>query len=418
MLMACQSEPPQRFIIHEVNEMEISPGQQHIALVGARLIDGTGNAPFENATILIRNNQIEAVGTKEQVKIDPGVTVVDVTGLTIVPGLIDAHYHNEESLEMAARFLQHGVTAVRDPGEWIEAYDKVRAAGQPIPRLFLTGPHFDAYPPAYPGDAYIVQDSEEARLAVKRFATQGATAFKVYFGLPVGTIKAVCDEAHALGRPVTGHLEIASAIDAINAGLDGIEHITSFGTSLIPVRDAEAYRQQVIGNDDARRRGRYEMWNSIDLTGEKADSLIHFLKRKGTFVSPTLAIYERQFGGNDTVSVVGFRKMVAFTGRLHKGGVQIVVGSHTWVPYAEVGLAYCREMELLQEAGMTPLEIIHAATLRNARFFRIDERLGSIEVGKIADLVVVSGDPLDDIRNMRQVQKVMLNGHWVFSSQE
>jgi imidazolonepropionase-like amidohydrolase len=110
--------------------------------------------------------------------------------------------------------------------------------------------------------------------------------------------------------------------------------------------------------------------------------------------------------------------MVAFTGRLHKGGVQIVVGSHTWVPYAEVGLAYCREMELLQEAGMTPLEIIHAATLRNARFFRIDERLGSIEVGKIADLVVVSGDPLDDIRNMRQVQKVMLNGHWVFSSQE
>jgi imidazolonepropionase-like amidohydrolase len=161
------------------------------------------------------------------------------------------------------------------------------------------------------------------------------------------------------------------------------------------------------------------MWHGIDLDQDNADSLIRFLARKGTFVSPTLAIYERQFdNNNDSVSVIGFRNMLAFTGRLHKASVRLVVGSHSYVPYAADGFAYCREMKLLQEAGLSPLEIIHAGTLQNARFFRVDERLGSIEPGKIADLVLVNGNVSSDISNMRQVNKVMLNGRWVYSMDE
>jgi imidazolonepropionase-like amidohydrolase len=105
--------------------------------------------------------------------------------------------------------------------------------------------------------------------------------------------------------------------------------------------------------------------------------------------------------------------MMKFVGRARDGGVRIVAGSHSYVPYASLGHAYHREMELLAEAGLTPMEVIVAATIENARFFRIDERLGSIEAGKLADLVLIEGDPLKDIRTMRQVKRVMLNGAWV-----
>jgi hypothetical protein len=236
----------------------------------------------------------------------------------------------------------------------------------------------------------------------------------VYFRLPISIIREVCKTAHEHGIPVTGHLEIANARDAINAGLDGIEHITSFGICLLPLREVEKYKQIVTADNDARNRGRYEAWNSIQFENNAVvDSLIRFLSEKKTFVCPTLAVFERQGDRGDTTEVNGFANMVKFVGLAHQGGARLVVGSHTWVPYAEQGFAYFREMELFQRAGMRPAEIIRAATLENARFLRIDERLGSIEKGKLADLILVDGDPLTDISAMRNVKRVMLNGVWV-----
>ncbi len=100
---------------------------------------------------------------------------------------------------------------------------------------------------------------------MERLANDGATAIKVYFGLPLGTIKEVCSVAHKYGLPVTAHLEITNAWDAINAGLDGIEHVTSFGPILIPPMEAEQYKLRVLADNDARKRGRYEVWNRIDV---------------------------------------------------------------------------------------------------------------------------------------------------------
>jgi len=328
--------------------------------------------------------------------------------------LIDAHYHNEESLEMAGVFLRRGVTSVRDPGAWIEAFDSLRSLGTSIPRLFLTGPHINKYPPAYPRDSYIVQDAVEGRQAVEKLVSQGATAIKVYYGLSIEIIQEVCKTAHLHGLPVTAHLEITNARDAIEAGLDGIEHVTSFGTCLIPMRVAEQYKQKVMGDNNARKRGRYEVWNSLHLENNtKADSLIVFLSRRKTFVSPTLAAFEMRPDKGDSIEVNGFKNMVRFVGMAKKGGVRIVVGSHSWVTYAEPGFAYFREMELLHDAGLSNMEVLQAATMENARFFRIAERLGSIEKGKIADIILVDGDPLQNIEAMRNVKKVMLNGAWV-----
>lgn len=418
VLLSCQdgdkSKETNSKIIQELNRTEIRAGQRVIALVGATLIDGNGGEPLQDATVVIRNNVIEFAGKGQEGQIPEGAETIDVRGMTILPGLIDAHYHNGYSKTMPPLFLSRGITSVRDPGAWMDFYDSVRMLGKPVPRLFLTGPHIDMYPPAYPDNSFLVKDPEEARLAVGLFSRQGATAIKVYFRLPISIIREICEAADEQGIPVTGHLEIANARDAINAGLDGIEHITSFGVCLLPLREAEKFKQLVTADNAARDRGRYEAWNSIQFDDNPVvDSLVRFLSAKKTFICPTLAVFERQSDRGDSVEVNGFANMVKFVGMAHKGGARIVVGSHTWVPYADQGYAYFREMELFQEAGMSPMEIIRAATIENARFLRIDERVGSIGKGKLADLIIVEGDPLADIKAMRNVNKVMLNGVWV-----
>lgn len=408
-------ENPAMNDIREVNANEILQGGSLYALVGATLVDGTGVPPMENSCVIVRNHQIVAVGKNGKVNIPNGAEILNLSGLTLVPGLIDAHYHDEDSDTLTTLYLRNGITSVRDPGEWIESYDTLRESGKVLPRLFLAGPHLDMFPPAYPEDSYIVRDEEEAQLAVHNLRARGATVIKIYYGLSIGMIREVCRTAKNLGIPVTAHLEITNARDAIRAGLDGIEHVTSFGTCLLPMREVERYKQSVMTDKNARQKGRYEIWSSFNFDKNlEADSLIAFLKSRKTFVSPTLAVFERRADRGDSIEVKGFANMLRFVGLAAAGGATMVVGSHSYVPYAEQGWALHREMELLHEAGLTPMEVIVAATLQNARFFRTDRRLGSIEKGKLADLVVVEGNPLLDIKALRNVKRVMLNGVWVY----
>ncbi|HEY2933865.1 MAG TPA: amidohydrolase family protein [Acidobacteriota bacterium] len=400
--------------VREVNQVA-RPGPGTIILLGAMLVDGRGGPPVPDSAVVIRGERIVSVGPRASVAVPPGAEKIDAGGMTVLPGLVDAHFHLDGDTGLPSLFLSHGVTSVRDPGQWIEAYDEARRWKDPPPRLFLTGPHLDTSPPAYPEDSIIVRDPEEARLAVNRFVDQGASAIKVYFRLPLETIRTATATAHGRGIPVTAHLEIVDARDAINAGVDGIEHITSFGTALIPPRDAEKYRQAVLADNNARRDGRYRMWNTIDLHSSRLPALLDLVVRRGTFLSPTLAIFERRAGDRDATDmhVKGFAKMMQFVGLARKAGARIVVGSHSSVPHAERGWAYQRELELLVESGLTPMQALVSATSENARFFRIEGRLGTIEAGKLADLVLVQGDPLHNISAMRNVKRVMLNGVWV-----
>lgn len=401
--------------IREINRVA-APARDHlVAIKNALLIDGNGGEPLKDATIIIRGDRIVTIGGRADVNIPPSAEVVDARGQALLPGLIDAHFHIDGDDTLPALYLTHGITSVRDPGQWNEAYDVARSAAAPVPRLFLTGPHLDAPPPAYPADSLIVRDAEEARTAVNKLADDGATAIKVYFRLPLGTIKVVTAAAHARGLPVTSHLEIVSAVDAIRAGVDGIEHVTSFGTSLVSLREAEAYRQSVLADNDARREGRYRVWNRVDLERPRARALFDYIVARKIYLSPTLAVFERRAGDKETTAmhVQAFRNMLAFVGRAHNAGARIVVGSHSSVPHAERGWAYQRELELLVESGLTPLQAITAGTRENAHFFRISERLGTIERGKLADLILVDGDPTRDIGAMRRVKRVMLGGVWV-----
>jgi imidazolonepropionase-like amidohydrolase len=409
-----QTRDPMKTSLREVNKVAQPAATSVIAIVGATLIDGTGGPVVTDAVVVIRGDKIVAVGKRDTVKVPNGAEVVDAKGLTLVPGLIDSHFHIDGDDPLPALYLSHGVTSVRDPGQWIEAYDAARKASAPVPRLFLCGPHLDSPPPAYPTDSFIVRDPEETRLAVNRFVDDGASAIKVYFRLPLALIRVAIETAHARGVPVMGHLEIVDARDAIRAGIDGIEHATSFGTALLPLRDAEKYRQSVLASNDARREGRYQVWNAIDLNTPQAAALFKLIVDRGVVVSPTLAVFEKQRGDKDTTDlhVHAFRQMEAFVGLANKAGAKIVVGSHSDVPHAKRGWAYQRELELLVESGLTPMQALVAGTMQNARYFHISDRLGSIETGKLADLVLVDGDPLKDISNMRRIRRVMLNGAW------
>ena len=400
--------------LREVNQVARPAATSTIAIVGATLIDGRGGPPILDSVVLVRGERIEAVGTRSSVKLPPEVELIDAKGLTLLPGLIDSHFHIDGDDPLPALYLSHGITSLRDPGQWIEAYDAARKAPAPVPRLFLCGPHLDSPPPAYPADSYIVRDADETRLAVNRFVDDGASAIKVYFRLPLALMKVAIETAHSRSVPVMGHLEIVDARDAIKAGIDGIEHATSFGTALLPLRDAEKYRQAVLANNNARSEGRYQVWNSIDLNTEQAKALFKLIVDRGVVVSPTLAVFERQPGDKDTtdVHVHAFKQMEAFVGLAKEAGAKIVVGSHSDVPHATRGWAYQRELELLVDSGLTPMGAIVAGTIENARYFHIEDRLGSVEPGKIADLVLVEGDPLKDISNMRRVKRVMLNGKW------
>lgn len=195
-----------------------------------------------------------------------------------------------------------------------------------------------------------------------------------------------------------------------------MEHVTSFGTVLADPADAVHFKTEVRASPSQRNPLRPWLWSRIKLDNNpRLQPLLELIVETGTFVSPTLGIFEAQRGKNDATDeqVRGFETMMRFITLCHEAGAKIVVGSHTRSPFSESGYAYLREMELLIDTGMSSLEVITAATKNGAEFFGIEDRLGTIEVGKTADLVLIKGNPDKNIAFMQNVSRVMLNGIWV-----
>lgn len=406
--------------LREVNPPPSADDGNVILILGATLVDGRGGPPIENSAVLVRGGTIAGVGRAGELEVPPGATVVDAAGQTLLPGLIDAHLHVGESpraiLGRPTLVLTHGVTAARDPGRAIEDYAPALASGRPLPRLFLTGKHFDQQPHAHPHNALDIQTTEQAIAAVDRIVEQGGSAIKVYYRLPPELIAATCRRADHHGIPVTAHLELIDADAAIAAGVDGLEHVTSCGTVLAEPEAAEAFRQSVEADNEARRSWRFRLWAAVDLEHPRTHEHIALLADRGIYLTPTLNVFERREGdaaGSEAYHVEGFQKMLRFVGMCHRAGVPIVASSHGTPAGCEEGWAMQHEMRLIGESGLTPLEVITSATLTPAHFFGCAERLGSIEPGKQADLVLYDGRPHEDLDDLWTVNRVMQAGQWV-----
>jgi len=399
-----------------------------LAVVGGTLIDGTGSTPVPDAAVVIRDGKIIAVGPRANVKIPKHASVVDAHGKFILPGLWDMHAHFEQ-VEWGPIYLAAGVTTVRDCGNEFEFITAVRdaiAQGRGLgPRILAAG-IVDGSGPMTIG-VERVDTPEQAREWVDRYHAAGFQQMKIYSSVKLEEVKAVADEAHKLGMTVTGHVPNGlNAYQTIEAGQDQINHILYIADIMhapFPKDMSRPDRAKVVAN--------------LDLDSPEARKALALLKDHHTVVDPTMAVFEfltattakppASFEPGVTKvapelaeqltdvsppserSEMGekvFEKEVAIVGALHKAGIPIVAGTDQTVP----GYSLHREIELYVQAGFTPMEAIQAATIVPARAMHLEKELGTIEKGKRGDLILINGDPLEDIHNTRNVEYVITNG--------
>ena len=190
-----------------------------LVLENVRVIDGTGGAPIERGRLVIEGDRIVGVGAVGAVPVPANAETVDLSGRTVIPGLIDLHFHIENDPKLALRQLSYGVTAFRDPGQWDEKFVGLRqmiaTEGLPGPRIFTTGPHIDGEHPAYPADPWSHGTRWKRVDSPRTLVDRGATALKIYFRLPLASAKAVIDVCAARRVPCTAHLELLDARELI-----------------------------------------------------------------------------------------------------------------------------------------------------------------------------------------------------------
>jgi imidazolonepropionase-like amidohydrolase len=432
--------------------------QRPLVLRGATIIDGTDSAPIPGGVIVIRGDRIVAVGPAGAVPVPAGARVVDLTGRYVVPGFMDLHAHtvlgawtvdssggkrelrmeydDAASVELIRTQLAFGVTTVRNPSAQTRAAialrDRLRLGEIQGARLVTAGAILETTPA---GDMVVKVTTEtEVRAEVARQAAAGVDVIKLYARLTPDLIRAGVDEAHRWGIQATGHLWQTSWTDAANAGIDAIEHITPGNAALLPPEKRERYLA-VKGTQFM-----FRWFEEVDLDGPEIGEMIAALVRHHVTVDPTLLAFEaiawaddstrfptninwllppsllKGSGGGQLLSLGWtpddyqmakrvWPRILAFAKKLHEEGVRLVVGTD-----APVGWFYHRELELLVDAGIPAADVLRLATRNAAQALGKITELGTVTRGKIADLVVLSADPLEDIRNTRRIERVIQSG--------
>jgi imidazolonepropionase-like amidohydrolase len=414
--------------LSEISKNMSGNRESTLAILGGTLIDGTGAGPITDSAVIIHNGRIEAAGPRYRVKLPKHAEIVDARGKYVLPGLWDMHAHFEQ-VEWGPIYLAAGVTTVRDCGNEFEFITAVRdaiAQNRGLgPRLLLAGIVDGTGPMTIGVDR--VDTPEQAKLWVDRYHAAGFQQMKIYSSIKLENLKAVADEAHKLDMTVTGHVpQGLTAYQAIEAGQDQINHIQY----IVDIMHAPFPA-------DISRPEKMKALADIDLNSPEAQKALKFLKDHHTVVDPTMALFEFltattakppasfEPGINkvapelaEQLTDVGpptdrseitqklFDKELAIVGALHRAGIPVVAGTDQTVP----GYSLHREIELYVQAGFTPMEAIQAATIVPARAMGVDKESGTIQKGKRGDVILISGNPLEDIRNTRNVETVIANG--------
>ena len=398
-----------------------SPGDA-LLIGNVTLIDGTDNAPLEDAAILIRDGRITWIGLDDAKPAVAGVRIYDGRGAYVIPGLWDMHTHvlwqpfvEDGYLQL---FLVNGVTGIRDMGGTLEVLQAVRPGGQyhsPLnPRIVASGPWLNSFE-IDPRAGITVESPDDARKAVASLADGGVDFIKVYLHLPREVFLAILEEAQVRDLPVAGHvpLEIDS-MEASELGMRSIEHMRS-----------------EIGGFCA------------ELAPDECASLLAVFRENNTWQTPTLlvrrnrAFFDRpemfeesglrhappylreewdeiRLRRLEQVDFAEVRKRYAdeqeLAGMLYEAQLPILAGTDSGDVYCVPGFSIHEELALLVDAGLTERDALRAATTAPVEYLGLTDSLGSIAEGKIADFVLLEANPLEDIRNTRRVRAVVRNG--------
>ena len=428
--------------------------EQTLVVQGGKLIDGTARPPIDNSVIVIQTGKFQAVGRSGEVAIPADAQVIDVRGKSVLPGFIDGHGHLEDF--HGELYLHLGITTCANielyqDGPWTRAQKQGTALGKIRgPRIWMSGRAIggvstghDAFGSRTARDNVIVTTPDEVRNAVQRKKDFGCDILKVNEFLSLDLVKVAVDEAHRLGMPVAAHSW--DVVGSANAGVDAIEHIWSVGYSSIPYAPArrKLAQDRLGGVIDQELAGAYYQTENYDaVIGAMVEhhvawtptiakwlrplsaSAARFRERENQILNQPNAdlppavrvvtdnsydkLLKRYTPAQLDQAKVGYDKAKEFIRRFVQAGGILKEGSDP--PRGMAALLMHQALAIDVEAGVPPMQAIQAATLNVARTFKKDKDYGSVEVGKVADLSIVEGDPLQDIWMTQNVKMVVMDG--------
>jgi imidazolonepropionase-like amidohydrolase len=410
------------------------------AIIGAVLIDGTGGPPLSNSVVVVAGSRIRAVGNRANMPIPAGVEKINGVGKFLVPGLIDVHVHLGERAGPAYKaadytreriernlntYLYFGVTSVRSMGTDRKAGFDIRNAersGQWLSaRLFTAGRGFTApggHPSQEVGDVVIQTNSpEEARRQVDVLAAEQVDAIKIWVDdlrgkapkIKPAVIDAILDQARKYNIPVTAHIySLADTEHLVKAGSAGFLHMIRDTENIDPAFMANLRDLRIVFAPTLVRQeidwlyaAHPERLDDPDVARSVDADVVAAAREAARTAHPSPADREE------------FERARRNTRKLAAGGVLIGVGSDGGSGLDFPGLMTHREVELLVEAGLSPMDAIVAATRNGGLALRKGDELGTIEPGRRADLLLLSANPLEDVGNLRKIDRLMLDGEWV-----
>jgi imidazolonepropionase-like amidohydrolase len=424
----------------------VTVGEPVIALTNATVIDGTGAAPKANQTIVIRDGKIAAVGATGSVAVPPGARTIDVSGHTVIPGIVGMHDHlfytaaggREAPLGYSGPrlYLGSGVTTIRTTGS-VAPYADIGTkhavdAGQiPGPRIVLTAPYITGSGTNGSTDMAVINSPEAARRFVAYWGQEGATWIKAYTDIKRADLKAAIDEAHKRGMKVTGHLCSVSFQEAVDLGIDNHEHGMLTNTDFDPQKKPD----YCPANSMVRVGGATAL-------GDAGRATIKKMVDKKVPMTSTLAVFEMFFPNRPTkdermlnamspevkqaymttrdmidssskwpFTLEMLKNAMAFEkGFVDAGGLLAAGVDPTGFGGALPGFGDQRNYELFIEAGFTPTQAVQIMTANGAKILGMYDRFGSIEAGKAADLVILNGNLVADPSTIRNVTTVFRDG--------
>lgn len=434
------------------------------------IIDMIDAKPKTGMTVVVEGNRIVSIGKSNKIRVPKNAQVIDGNGRYLIPGLWDMHVHAlqpERVIQFFPLFIANGVTGIRDTGTTAEGFaalanlKKEIAGGTRVgPRIVAAGRILDGAKPAVPVNSIPFANETEARAAVRFLRQSGADFIKVYDGIPREQYFAIIDEAKKQNIPVAGHVPAElTSFEASDAGQKSFEHLGNILRSCstldaktidaaadalvkpsgkpgdfshIPARIAERTRIALETYDKRKcqtlfaKLAENKTWQVPTLATKRALSLVDdgsfFNDARMKYITPKeLEDWKPEnnfFLKYRTPEFIVqkkrlYQKELELTVALHKAGVPFMTGTDVPGAYTYPGFTLHDELALLVETGFTPLEALRAATRNPAEYLNLSDELGTIEKGKLADLILLDANPLNDIANTKRIAAVVFNGRYL-----